>query len=442
MSPATSRMRILMASDFYPPFIGGAERQVQLLARQLSSQGHNVSVATVWHDDLPARERDGSLAIHRLRGLATRVPWFSGSPGRRYHPPVPDPAIVLELVSLIRRQRPHIVHANGWIAYSCAVAALVAGVPLVVSARDYGYGCATRTLLQNGERLSSGPAVGKCLQCATRRYGPAKGAAAVGGVFAGRPLLRRALGGVHSVSRYVESIIKRDLFVTPRASEGVLFKVIPDIVQLSDEDASDGGTRQLNLGAWSDKLPPEPFVLFVGALQPHKGIGVLFDAHGDLARCSSSDRIPPLVLMGTRWPDTPRSFPEGVTVLEDVPHPVVMEAWDRALFGVTPSIWPDPLPGVVREAMSKGKAVIGSAVGGNLDMIIPEKTGLLVPPGDRAALSSAMQRLIEDAPLRERLGEAAQTSVSGYAEAAIGERFIDFYGSIIRRRMLPGEATP
>ncbi len=442
MSPATSRMRILMASDFYPPFIGGAERQVQLLARQLSSQGHAVAVATVRHDDLPVRERDGSLSIHRLRGLATRVPWFSGSPGRRYHPPVPDPAIVLELVSLMRRQRPHILHANGWIAYSCAVAALVAGVPLVVSARDYGYSCATRTLLQNGERLSTGPAVGKCLQCATRRYGPAKGAAAVGGVFAGRPLLRTALRGVHSVSRYVETIVKRDLFVTPKASEGTLFQVIPDIVQLSDRDAPDDGTPPVDLRAWSDKLPREPFVLFVGALQPHKGIEVLFDAHGDLVRRGGSGRIPPLVLMGTRWPDTPRSFPEGVTVLENVPHRVVMEAWDRALFGVTPSIWPDPLPGVVREAMGKGKAVIGSAVGGNLDMIIPETTGLLVPPGDRAALTSAMQRLIEDAPLRERLGEASQTSIAGYAEAAIGERFIDFYRAIIRGGMFTREATP
>ena len=47
-------MRVLLASDFYPPFIGGAERQVQLLAAALSNRGHAVDVATVWHEGQPS----------------------------------------------------------------------------------------------------------------------------------------------------------------------------------------------------------------------------------------------------------------------------------------------------------------------------------------------------------------------------------------------------
>jgi hypothetical protein len=46
-------LKILLATDHYPPFIGGAHRQVQLLAQELSRRGYNVSVATVWHGGLP-----------------------------------------------------------------------------------------------------------------------------------------------------------------------------------------------------------------------------------------------------------------------------------------------------------------------------------------------------------------------------------------------------
>src|SRR5262249_27014223 len=48
--------RILLASDFYAPFIGGAERQVQYLATEMAQRGHQTSVATVWHEGLPEHE--------------------------------------------------------------------------------------------------------------------------------------------------------------------------------------------------------------------------------------------------------------------------------------------------------------------------------------------------------------------------------------------------
>src|SRR4029077_11673894 len=90
------------------------------------------------------------------------------------------------------------------------------------------------------------------------------------------------------------------------------------------------------------ELADKPFILFFGALQPHKGLLTLLDAYSGL------DPPPPLVLIGSVWPDTPRYFPAGVTVMRNVPHADVMKAWERSLFGVVPSIWPDPLPGTVR----------------------------------------------------------------------------------------------
>src|SRR5687768_6898959 len=106
-----------MASDLFSPFIGSAERQVPLLSKELSQRGHEMSVATVWHTGLSEFEQHGETAVYRLKGLTTRVPWFSKDPMRRYHPPFPDPGIVLGLRRLITRLRPEIVHAHGWIAY-------------------------------------------------------------------------------------------------------------------------------------------------------------------------------------------------------------------------------------------------------------------------------------------------------------------------------------
>src|SRR5689334_17114001 len=280
-------MRILMASDFYPPFIGGAERQVQLLAQELHLRGHAVGVATVWHSGQPEQQDDAGVDVRRLKGLTTRVDWFSKDPRRRFHPPFPDPGMVWGLRRLVRQWRPDLVHAHGWIAYSCAAALLGTSIPLVVSVRDYGYTCALRTLLHDGG-VCDGPAPAKCLGCAARSYGLPKSMAAVAGVFAGRELLTRKIAATHSVSTFVQQTVRRDLLRT-RTSK-LDRDSIPDIVVPSFLVESSGAALDQ---AYIDRLPDRPYILFVGALQPHKGLGPLLAAYARLVA------PPPLVLIGS-----------------------------------------------------------------------------------------------------------------------------------------------
>jgi glycosyltransferase involved in cell wall biosynthesis len=142
---------------------------------------------------------------------------------------------------------------------------------------------------------------------------------------------------------------------------------------------------------------------------------------------------PPLVMIGSSSPETPETFPEGVVVLKDVPNRVVMEAWRRSMFGVVPSIWPDPLPGVVREGMSQRRAIIGTAVGGNPDMIVDGASGLLVPPNDVPALTQAMERLAADPALRDRLGAAGALSAAGFTASDVVPQYEAFYRDVIAR---------
>jgi glycosyltransferase involved in cell wall biosynthesis len=415
-------VRLLLTTDFYHPFIGGAERQMQLLAEELGRRGHAVRVATTAMPGRPAVETIGGVEVHRLGTTAARLPFGGGDPARRFLPPAPDPELVLGMRRLIAEAPVDAVHASGWIGFASAAAvASDTAVPLVLSVRDYGYACATRNLLHEGRALCDGPALAKCLGCAGRQYGAVRAMAAVGGVRSGRPLLRRTVKGIHSVSSFVASTIERDLLRGDTRWRPAL-ATIPDVVPLATGPAPELSADDLAL---LDRLPREPFLLFVGALQRPKGLFVLLEAWR--RRADRPGGAPPLVCIGTRWPETPASFPDGVTVLSDVPHRVVMATWERAILGIAPSVWPDPLPGVVREAMTRGRPVVATAVGGNTDMIRDGETGLLVTPGDPGALAAGIARLLDDPALAERLGAAGAATVQSLTAPAVAERFEVLY---------------
>jgi glycosyltransferase involved in cell wall biosynthesis len=388
-----ARLKLLFVCDEYPPVVGGAAHNLRLLAEHLAPR-HDVVVATAWQPNAPSFEVMNGVPVHRVRDTTTRAERLSSDPYRHHAPPFPDPEAALRLRRLIAAERPDLVYAYGWIAAAAASAMAGDPTPLILSAHDYGNFCAQFTLVRKGETCS-GPALGKCLDCAADTYGAAKGAVAVGSVFGCAPLLRRKVAKIHGVSGFVAERNAVELGI-PRERAVVIpnFHVDPPA------------------GAAAPELPPEvpedPFILFVGHLRHYKGLNVLLDSYRQLTE------PPPLVLVGTRAADTPEEFPPGVTVLTYLAHPVVMELWRRAMFGVSPSIAPEAFPTVVHEAMSCGKAMIGTNMGGYLDMIEPGRTGLLVPPDNRAALTAAMARLIADPELRVRLGENAHDKAKAY----------------------------
>jgi glycosyltransferase involved in cell wall biosynthesis len=69
-------------------------------------------------------------------------------------------------------------------------------------------------------------------------------------------------------------------------------------------------------------------------------------------------------------------------------------------------------------------------MGGIVDMIDHERTGLLVEPGDVAGLAQAMARLSTDAALRERLGKAAQARIDDFAQERVVPQFERLYDQL------------
>jgi glycosyltransferase involved in cell wall biosynthesis len=103
---------------------------------------------------------------------------------------------------------------------------------------------------------------------------------------------------------------------------------------------------------------------------------------------------------------------------------------------INPSL-ADNMPNSVLESLASGVPVVSTDVGGVPYLLAHERTALLVPPRDPAALAAALARLLEDAPLYQRLRAAGLAEVQRYTWARIGPQLAAIY-----RRHLPAAGRP
>jgi glycosyltransferase involved in cell wall biosynthesis len=93
--------------------------------------------------------------------------------------------------------------------------------------------------------------------------------------------------------------------------------------------------------------------------------------------------------------------------------------------------WTEGLPLVVLEAMAHGRPVVATPVGGTPEVVLDEETGILVPPRDPAALAAALRRLVDDADLRRRLGEAGRRRAADrFSADVMTRRMLELYDEV------------
>jgi len=99
-----------------------------------------------------------------------------------------------------------------------------------------------------------------------------------------------------------------------------------------------------------------------------------------------------------------------------------------------PSRW-EGMPNALLEAMSMGKAIVATPVGGVPDILTNEDTGLLVPVGNVDTLTAAIGRLINDADLGARLGLKARALIEeSYSIHARTRQWEELYTSILEKK--------
>jgi glycosyltransferase involved in cell wall biosynthesis len=90
---------------------------------------------------------------------------------------------------------------------------------------------------------------------------------------------------------------------------------------------------------------------------------------------------------------------------------------------------------VALEAMSLGRPVIAARQPGLADVVIDGETGLLIPPGGKAALARCTRRLLDEPSLRHRLGETGRQRVARlFSAEALSRRFVELYGGMTDER--------
>jgi glycosyltransferase involved in cell wall biosynthesis len=389
-------VRILQLAQFYPPDIGGEERHVRNLSIALSRRGHDVHVITTALPSTEAGRRvEDGVTVHRVRSSAQAVGRLHGDPARPHALPVPDPAMRRAIAQALRATAFGVIHAHNWIVNSAIGPARATRTPLVLTLHDYSHVCATKRYMRD-ERLCEGPSVSRCAPCAMRHYGPSVGLVTAAANALSRRRRSRGIAEFLTVSRAVAQHNRLE-------AADVAFEVVPNFVP---DDVV----------APSSPVDSSGPLVYVGDVSAHKGVDVLFDAYRRLAD------PPPLLLAGRVEAGIEQHLPREATLLGPRPHDEIAALLHQARIVVVPSVWPDPCPTVVLEAMGAGRPVVAAASGGIVDMVDDGVTGLLVAPGDASALADALSGLLRDARRLQAFGDAGRVAVRRFTASAVIDR--------------------
>jgi glycosyltransferase involved in cell wall biosynthesis len=417
-------MRILLATDAFPPVCGGSGWSTYELARGLRDRGHDVSV--VHAQAGPPAEHGRSYDGFRVRAIALSSP------------PVPFvrnyvrnerlwARAARELRALAQETGADLLHAQHVLTSPAAVEAGAAlGVPVVCTVRDYWPVCYWGTLIHDPRSPTLCPS---CSATAMTRCVRPRAGAAWPLALPFVPYMRgnldrkqRALARADAVVA-VSTAIACDL----RARSGRLassrIEVIPNPVDVA------GIRREAHASA-----PPlkGPYAIFVGKLEQNKGVEYLLPAVDRAALTW------PLVVVGdgrqrAALEAEARRRNRDVRFLGWLDRPRVMAWLAHASLLVFPSYGPESLSRVLLEAAAIGVPIAAMKTGGTGDIIEHGVSGLLSATPDE--LGDHVGRLASERVLADSLARRAREHVEAHFDTArVVVRVETLYRDLLNRR--------
>jgi glycosyltransferase involved in cell wall biosynthesis len=243
----------------------------------------------------------------------------------------------------------------------------------------------------------------------------------------------RGAGAYSSCSRFLADAVRDQLSVRRPV------RVIPNGIDL---DLFDRG-EQVEARRKFDIPPGRPMVLFSGRMERRKGIHLCKEIadsilrHYEVAFVFAGQDVSGY-MAGTLLPYLGKEKRRGsVHYLGRLDFAAVRACLSQADVFLLPSLW-ENCPYSCLEAMAAGKAVVGSDQGGMPELIRDGENGLLAEAGNAAAFISCLERLLEDRPLRERLGASARKTVeAGHTDVAVARMSAEYYSECIEARGSP-----
>jgi starch synthase len=275
-----------------------------------------------------------------------------------------------------------------------------------------------------------------------------------------RPWKHEQLGGGYALSSWCERVALESADAVIAVSEGMRRDVLaaypavaPERVQViyngidASEYAPDPGTDVLS--HWGVD-PARPSVVFVGRITRQKGVPYLVEAAlavdpaAQIVLCAGAPDTPEIAEEVRLGVDRLRAERGGVIWIEEMlPKTDVIQLLSHATVFACPSIY-EPLGIVNLEAMACETAVVASAVGGIVEVVADNETGLLVPlevepetltPRDREGfvrgLADGINALIADPDRAADMGRAGrERAVSRFAWPEIARQTSELYRSL------------
>jgi glycosyltransferase involved in cell wall biosynthesis len=238
-----------------------------------------------------------------------------------------------------------------------------------------------------------------------------------------RPVLTRVLDRADLIIASSPNMVEHSEFLAPRADK---CRVVPfglDPAEYADTPEVCARAAMLR------KAHTRPIVLFVGRLIYYKGVDVLMDAMSDV----DADLV--VIGKGPLKEQLEQSaadggFAERVTFLDPVDDDELVAWYHAADVFVLPSVARSEAFGLVQiEAHASGTPVVSTTLTTGVPFVNADGvSGLTVPPGDAPALARALQKLVTDDELRERLGrQARQRALKEFTIERMIDQTIDVY---------------
>ena len=408
-------LKVMMLSDrYWPDDLGGAEISTRLSAEALVAAGHEVVVLRT----RPAGKRE-DYTDRVVGGVRVRAVPLANI---YWHPPKrrvtaaerllwhtidrTNPVMARMVASVVREERPDVVHSQALEGFSTAVWPAVrrCGVPVVHTTRSYYPLCPRATMRRHGENCDT--------QCTSCRLFTAP-----------RRRHSRWVSGVTGISRFVlDRHLEAGYF--PEAEEAVIVNPIRP-----PETPADSAGPNENDAAGDAATDDRPLRLgYLGRLHSTKGTDHLLERVRELPAGSYT-----LSIGGRGVPEyeqslKARSADLPVTLRGRVDPTEFLRTVDLL---VVPSVWNEPFGRVTVEAFAHGVPVIGSPYGGTAELIRPGETGLLFTPEEPGSLAAAVGELAGDRARLRRMGRAALADSARYRPAAVAARLVEFYRHVL-----------
>jgi phosphatidylinositol alpha-mannosyltransferase len=211
------------------------------------------------------------------------------------------------------------------------------------------------------------------------------------------------------------------------------YKIVPNGVEPARYQ------RAVPIARYRDGVPN---ILFVGRMEPRKGLIHLLRAFRKLQRDGVRAR---LLIVGTGPGDREaRRYVltrqlEDVEFLGRVPEAQKAQLFKTADIFVSPATGRESFGIVLLEAMSAGAPIICSDIHGYRGVVRRERDGILVEPGNADVLAASIRRLIDDPQLRAQLSRAGEERAQLFTWERVGQAVEEYYGFVIRRLAEQGE---